>query len=212
MLSNVLSLSHRIHSRSIPAMEGEGKKKGNPSWLVVFRPKDLWPQLHVATPRCSWWDVINSIKDCENPLNTLSLLLLCWLTVWKSDEFPAIIEAACEKPNAVSAAYHFHLSCSGDSVTHALRCVRTPTHRHTPERSASLFYCSYQAGYKPQCNAAAWSSSCRRLFFFLPLWKIYPNPAEHFAYWWTPAFGKFELNSFCAFQPVWVWHRSIMAP
>lgn len=46
----------------------------NPSWLVVLGTKDLWPQLHAATPRCSCWNVINSIKDWENLLNTFSLL------------------------------------------------------------------------------------------------------------------------------------------
>lgn len=137
-------------------------RKRNPSWLAVFRPKDLWPQLHVATPRCSWWDVINSIKDCENPLNAPPPHppSAAWQLERAMNSQRSLQQH--EKPNTVSTAYHFHLSCSGDSVTHALRCVHTPT--HIPIMQCHPFYCSCQAGNKPQCNAALGPLSCWWLF------------------------------------------------
>lgn len=160
MLSNVPSLSHRIHS-AVSLRDGvvrEGESGIHLDWLSSG-PRDLWPQLHVATPRCSWRDVINSIKDCENPLNTPR-------TAHRGSSHPppthptppppSLLDDAVEErwipmqpslrrrenPNAslFSTAYHFHLSCSGDAVTHAPSDVCTDA--HIPVGSASLSHCS----------------------------------------------------------------------
>lgn len=98
--------------------------------MVVFKAKDPWPQLHVATPSCSCGVLINSITDCENPLNTLSRFSSC-LTVGAMN-FRRSLEAACELENPFSTAYHFHLSCLEVPDTHA--CVHAAQHTHRIKR------------------------------------------------------------------------------
>lgn len=191
MLNNVPSLSHQD---SLTVNPGNGKR--NPSWLVVFRPKDLWPQLHVATPRCSWWDVINSIKDCENPLNTLSPLLFCRLTVRKSNEFPAIVGSSLWE-----AVRRFHcLSLSLKLLgrfSHTCPQMCTRTHTHTPQHGASLFVVHTRRGINH--SAVRHLAFCPVDGFYSTRENTCPQDGRELCLMMFSSVWTFEPNSFFAF-------------